>query len=363
MRDGLKYRRHRLCEHLATDPRTNRVWYVAPHSVSLRQFGRSMHEFRRDSGAVANGVHQVLIPDRGNQVRYGGVFAWIAAARLRRILSNGRRRVLWYTNPSFAMLCKAMAWDQVVYDCSDLWNRDGVQDRKLASEKSIVTNSHAVFASSEHLKERLASFGGPPARVVENGVDYEHFQQADAVALEGLPRPRLGFVGGLKFKIDYDLIAHTADQFREASVVLIGPVDASQREATDRLRSRPNVHFLKAMGYEQVPGHIRALDVGLLPYKSMEYNHAVSPLKLFEYLAAGVPAVGTGLPTTSKYQMEGVYYYSENDYGRFVEQCRQAVKGAHDESLRRARQGVARQQDWAQKFRYMLDTVNGESAG
>jgi teichuronic acid biosynthesis glycosyltransferase TuaH len=192
---------------------------------------------------------------------------------------------------------------------------------------------------------------------VENGVDYGQFEAATEVELQGVPRPRLGFVGGLKFKIDFDLIGLVADRLPEVSIVLIGPIDASVKAAASGLRSRGNVHFLGGVGYGQVAGYVKALDAGLLPYVEMEYNHAVSPLKLFEYLASGIPAVGTGLPTTKKYAQEGIYYYAEQGGESFVELCRRALSQAGNPEYLRARQLLAETQDWNRKFAFMLKTA------
>jgi teichuronic acid biosynthesis glycosyltransferase TuaH len=117
------------------------------------------------------------------------------------------------------------------------------------------------------------------------------------------------------------------------------------------------VHFLGAVDPARVPSYMRALDVGLLPYRRVEYNRAVSPLKLFEYLAAGLVTVGTGVPTTMKYQRPGVYYYSESDGNRFLTDCEKALEVAENAEWRKARQSFASEHDWSAKFRFMLEVV------
>ena len=74
-------------------------------------------------------------------------------------------------------------------------------------------------------------------------------------------------------------------------LVFIGPV---QRESLiQRLRSLPNVHFLGRRPHENLPGLLTRFDVGLIPIVINGFTRALSPLKLFEYMGAGVPIVST----------------------------------------------------------------------
>jgi teichuronic acid biosynthesis glycosyltransferase TuaH len=363
LQDGLKYRRHRLCEHLLTDPRTGRVFYLAPFELSFRRFLRSLRDCRNETRRLENGVHQIAIADIRSQARYGGFLdRWVVRA-VNQSIEPGRRRVLWYTNPSFPALCSRLSWEKVIYDCSDLWNREQGGGRKLAAEQCIARRCDVAFATTNHLADQIRALGGPDAAVIENGVDFDLFRNSVETQLSDIPRPRLGFVGGLKFKIDFDLIRLVAERFPAAQIVLIGPVDDSVKASAAPLATRPNIHFLGGVDFDRVPGHMKALDVGLLPYKQMDYNKAVSPLKLFEYLAAGIPAVGTGLPTTAKYSQEGVYSYTDAGAEEFVALCGLAIDSANDPQQRCTRQRVAERHDWQNKFRRMVDRVLESDSG
>jgi glycosyltransferase involved in cell wall biosynthesis len=57
----------------------------------------------------------------------------------------------------------------------------------------------------------------------------------------------------------------------------------------------PNVHFLGLKPQGSLPDYLARFDVGLLPFVVSPMTHAVSPLKVFEYLACGVPVAAPPL--------------------------------------------------------------------
>jgi len=89
-----------------------------------------------------------------------------------------------------------------------------------------------------------------------------------------------------------DLLADVARQRPQWHIVLVGDstVDLTA------YRSLPNMHFLGRKPYADLPAYCRHFDVGLIPFKINELTKAVNPIKLREYLAAGLPVVSTPLP-------------------------------------------------------------------
>ncbi len=144
--------------------------------------------------------------------------------------------------------------------------------------------------------------------LVPNAVDYEGFQAAlrtagaDALAgplaeLAAAPRPRIGYVGALNEKIDFDLLASVARRRPEWHFVLVGGLDLTGNpHKADGLAALPNVHWTGRVGVEQVPHAIAAMDVCLLPYEQNPWTAAIDSLKLYEYFACGRPVVATDVP-------------------------------------------------------------------
>lgn len=109
-----------------------------------------------------------------------------------------------------------------------------------------------------------------------------------------LPRPLLGYTGGIDDRLDFDVIVKLAERFREGSLVFVGPVSprlSSRGHAA--LSSRTNIHLLGPRPRIELPAYIRYLDVALMPYADSPWIRHAAPLKLWEYLYAGPSIVGT----------------------------------------------------------------------
>jgi teichuronic acid biosynthesis glycosyltransferase TuaH len=143
--------------------------------------------------------------------------------------------------------------------------------------------------------------------------------------------------------------------------VLIGPAgkDARAEPGFKRLLQLPNVSWIPLRDWSAIPLYMRALTLGLLPYREVPYNRGVFPLKLFEYFAAGLPVVGCGLPSTVRYASDGAYIHGRADAATFVDACELAMVWTSGAEKRRA---VARSHDWHGKFEQMMRDVTAVSS-
>ena len=109
------------------------------------------------------------------------------------------------------------------------------------------------------------------------------------------------FVGAVAArKVDFDLVASIAAARPDWSVVLVGPVGLGD-PVTDvsALEALPNVHLLGVRRQDELPAILRGADAGLIPYRSTRLTASIFPMKLYEFLSAGVPLVATGLPSVT----------------------------------------------------------------
>lgn len=118
-----------------------------------------------------------------------------------------------------------------------------------------------------------------------------------------LPRPLLGYTGGVDDRLDYELIVSLADRFERGSLVFVGPVSPRLTpEAHQALASRPNIHVLGVRPRGDLPAYISHLDLALMPYADSLWTRHQSPMKLWEYLYAGPPILATGSAELRRYE-------------------------------------------------------------
>jgi teichuronic acid biosynthesis glycosyltransferase TuaH len=366
---AIAYRRHRLADYLTRQATTSAVYWVWPAGP----------QYHNDTGAVENrrsdDVCQTPPPVRTfavpaarrfslySELLQKGVFVDL----VRTVQTNpAHARVLWYTVPAYSRLLRELHWDVTVYDCSDHWTGrvrgKSVFARVFSqlhahSERRIVTGSRLLFASSVFLQERLETEFGRDSTLVEHGVDFSAFHDAPSATdpeIEFPARPRLAFIGSLKqHKIDFELLAAVASVQPNWNFVLVGPQTDACASLQALLRL-PNVSWLGQRRPQEIPSIMKQMDLGLLPYRSSEYNAGVFPLKLIEYLAAGLPVVGCGLPSTLKYVADGTYIHTPSKPEAFAAGCIRAMQW---QSTARTRVEVARASDWQDRLGGMHQAV------
>jgi glycosyltransferase involved in cell wall biosynthesis len=226
--------------------------------------------------------------------------------RAARRLSVGRP-ILWAYVPQAEPLIKTLDPELVVYHCvDDIAAQEGVDTVSFrAAERRFAARADLVLASAPALAERMRELSGNVV-YAPNVADTALFARAlernpsdpGDPAVAALPRPRVVFTGAVVAKkLDVPLLAALARSRPEWSFALVGPVGAGD-PGTDvaALSGEPNIHLLGTRTYEQLPDVLRAADAGLIPYARNALTESVFPMKVYEYLAAGLPVVATPLP-------------------------------------------------------------------
>ncbi|MGH8948983.1 MAG: glycosyltransferase [Acidimicrobiia bacterium] len=168
--------------------------------------------------------------------------------------------------------------------------------RPLVEEADVVLASNPVLAD-RHRDER------EDLLLVENGVDLDRFIPEGPVA-GSLPEGRIvGYHGAIAPWFDFDLLTAVADLRPDLTFVLVGPIDPEVEDQAAQLAELPNVTLLPAQSSEKIAEFVRGFSVGILPFVIDEMTEAVTPLKMYEYLACGVPMVATPLPACVREQV------------------------------------------------------------
>lgn len=205
-------------------------------------------------------------------------------------------------NPAAGMIAGRLGETEMVYYCVDEYTAfTGASNGLKEIEDDLFKRADLVVVSAENLLDKKKHFN-PNTHLIRHGTDWRHFRTAieDGLAapsdIADLPRPIIGFHGLLADWVDYELIKKTAEHFSSGSVVLIGKVAVDAEQKVKTLDGVPNVHFLGRKPYSELPSYCKAFDVALNPFEINELTLAANPLKIREYLAAGLPVVSTDIP-------------------------------------------------------------------
>lgn len=375
-RDGLRYRRHRLAEYLQKQPETKDIVWLCP----------SPHITEDSYSSLPNGIRQVTITDimPHKIFRFGRYMDIFYQSKLRSLLfylNQGKSDYeiqLWYTFPGFPLLADLFPWDQVIYDCSDLWSSpmsgknsalSSLRQRIISgAENRIIQKADVIFCTSEFLREKVVEKRGntDQVHVFENGVEFSLFAQEEEKASNVLPKDFtgsvLGFIGGIKPKLDFSLIAEVAKQRPNWLFLFVGPDGTGKHSQFQELLALKNVLWTGSIPANEVPKYMNLIDIGMMPYKKSPYNAAVFPLKLFEFLAAGKPVVGVHLPSTKNCVEGDSYTHLETSHSsEFLNACERFVesKGSKEQTMRR--QELAKRKDWNVIFTRMVETCHAVS--
>ncbi|MGC1165814.1 MAG: glycosyltransferase [Solirubrobacterales bacterium] len=163
----------------------------------------------------------------------------------------------------------------------------------LSAYERVAERERRLCAVSNAIVERIAPRG--PSAVVPNGVDPEIWLQPGEAPgwLRDLPGPKLLYIGTLDSRLDVEAVGAVARAWPEGTVVLVGPL--TDRGHLEPILAEPNVVHHEPVARQQVAAVAQAADACLLPHNRTPLTEAMSPLKLYEYLASGRPVVATDL--------------------------------------------------------------------
>ena len=362
-------------KHIATRlARKNRMLWVNSTgnrnpSATIRDVRRAwkkLREFFRGCRNVADNIHvfsPLVIPFHGSRVA-----RWLNRHILRWSLKRACRQlgfrdpITWTFVPSSAQVAGTLGERMLIYHCVDEFSKFTGTDENaiLEMERGLMKKSDMVVVSSSRLYETKHEYN-PNTFLVTHGVDVDHFRQAclpstpipeDCADLKG---PVIGFFGLIADWVDLEVVRYLACARPDWSILMIGEVQTD----TSSLRDLSNVRILGRRSYQSLPGYCKAFDVAILPFTWNELTVAANPLKLREYLAAGLPVVATPLPEVLKLESMVRMAKTPGDFLRQIESLLQEGRRGPDAAV----SALMDRESWGQKVEELSKLVTGLISG
>lgn len=261
----------------------------------------------------------------------------------------------------------------VVYYCvADFSQLTPQADRLRKCEEQLVRRSDVVFTNCSTLTNRFRKWNrnthsfpvgvnldafplespGNAAEPKSNG--HRPLDKTAVAYVASLPRPLIGYVGGMHRHLDFDLLKSMALARPEWSWVYVG---AAQTDI-QQLAALANVHMVGQRPHEELIDYIREFDVCTVPYLKNAYTETVVPTKINEYLAVAKPVVSTSIPTVVEFnERHKVLITTEPDSRRFLIAIETALALPKDQRTSTHRRFVAEQNDWSTRFQAMCELI------
>jgi glycosyltransferase involved in cell wall biosynthesis len=215
----------------------------------------------------------------------------------------------------------------------------------------VIERADVVMVSNPVLAERHRA-ERPDLIVVSNGVDPAAFGEP-APRPSDLPSaesgtPIIGYHGMISTWFDFDLMEGVMEARPGWRFVLVGPIDPEVVERVEMSHERANLTVLGERPSVAMPGYVQGFDVGVIWFEVDRMTEGVTPLKMYEYMAAGVPCVATPIPACVAEPMVD----TASDVAGMVSVIEKALHTV-DETLRAA----AREHSWDKSLGPALDRL------
>jgi polysaccharide pyruvyl transferase CsaB len=179
---------------------------------------------------------------------------------------------------------------KVIYDLIDDWKSSlGGSWYVEDVEKRIYHQADILVATAQGLVDDLSVRSKRKVHLLPNAANLDLFDRQ-----KKYERPydfhqgdfQIVYIGALWGEwFDWQLLERIAERFPCAGITIIGDYDGKERIRSD------NVHFLGLKKQDELPAYLAYSDVAIIPWKKIPLTQATSPLKVFEYLAMGLPVV------------------------------------------------------------------------
>lgn len=205
-----------------------------------------------------------------------------------------------YTRDIFIAFLFQVKGHRVVYNVHN-WSKK----RELFSK--LLNKNIKIICNSDGTKRKMIEEGFTRVIAVPNGVDTEEYnsvmdiQQVRSSLKLPVAKKIAMYVGNLYKWKGIDVILETARLVDMADILFVvvgGDID-DLKQYTQKAAGTDNVLFVGHKQKREIPSYIRSADVLLLPNSAVteESRSQTSPIKMFEYMASGVPIIASNLPS------------------------------------------------------------------
>jgi Glycosyl transferases group 1 len=249
--------------------------------------------------------------------------------------------------PRFVGLVCAQRHQAIIYRATDLYAQLRADPTVEGAERIVCEHADTLVATSRPVAAHLAALSRREPHLMTNGVDFEHFVTRRAPTWDwSLPGERVTralYVGAFDGRFGEGALRGAAASLPGKTFILAGPGS----EAVSAALARPNVVALGPVKYSLLPDLMQQCSVGLLPLSQHSANAGRSPMKLYEYAAAGLSIAATATAEIRQHALPTLCI--AGDEKSFADAVRRAFDASSQASLVDAARTCAAAEGWLRK--------------
>lgn len=216
-------------------------------------------------------------------------------------------------------------------------------------EKEFMQIADAVIVTSLRLYEKKK----PLSRscfLVKNAANIELFHEGFNPVISA--KKTIGYIGSIDDRLDYDLLEFLIRSMPDVDFIFVGRLVDKKGEQI--LRQFNNVKLEGAKDIQQLPGYLKDFSLGLIPFAKNDFNKGIYPLKINEYLAAGIPVVSTNFSYLDEFKDIISIAETKEEFKSFVED--ELLNDSIEKKNTRVK--VAKQNSWEHRVDQISDIIN-----
>jgi GT2 family glycosyltransferase/galactitol-specific phosphotransferase system IIB component len=265
---------------------------------------------------------------------------------------------MWPNNVKHLEYIKA---EKVIYDYMDDLSILKLSNMEVESyHNTILERADLITVSSTKLIEELGQPYKNKAILVNNAVSKEFINSINkAKAAKYLLKIKkenkiiIGYYGAIASWIDFDLIEYLVKKMDDCHFVFIGPIFKVQEKIEKITKQYSNISFLKEMNHKDLVKYLKGFDICIIPFIKNSITDAVSPVKLFEYMASGHPIVTSDMEECKKYDSVLIAKSKE----LFLQKIKQAILLNKDDKYKNLIQQEAQENTWEKRIEATLSNI------